>query len=182
MAAAQAVTDPANRMWGFGNTFGMVPDGNNFNVLLIYAFGGSLQDAEGNIVINSPETVAALQFSSDLLNKYEVMPSGVTGWDDTGNNQAFLSGQLAMCYNSGSILNDMRETDPGWLNSTVVGAHAGRRENRARPRPYMGGAAAGVMASSKYPDLAKLLIKGTMTPGTLSRQPRSRPAACSIPS
>ena len=163
VAAAQAVTDPANRIWGFGNTFGMVPDGNNFNALLIYSFGGSLQDAEGNIVINSPETAAALQFSSDLLNKYNVMPSGVTGWDDTGNNQAFLSGQLAMCYNSGSILNNMRETDPGWLNSTVVGVLPGGGE-KGTPKTYMGGSAAGVMASSKHPDLAKLLIKGTMSP------------------
>ena len=163
VAAAQAVTDPASRIWGFGNTFGMVPDGNNFNALLIYAFGGSLQDAEGNIVINSPDTVAALQFSSDLLNTYKVMPAGVTGWDDTGNNQAFLSGQLAMCYNSGSILNAMRESDPGWLNSTVVGAMPGGGDQGA-PKTFMGGSGAGVMATSKYPDQAKLLIKGTMTP------------------
>ena len=163
VAAAQAVTDPANRIWGFGNTFGLVPDGSNFNAMLIFAFGGSLQDAEGNIVINSPETAAALQFSSDLLNKYQVMPSGVTGWDDTGNNQAFLSGQLAMCYNSGSILNAMRESDPGWLNSTVVGATPGGG-TQGSPKTYMGGSQAGVFTTSKYPDQAKLLIKGTMTP------------------
>ncbi len=162
IAAAQAVTDPANRMWGFGNTFAMVPDGNNFQALLIYSFGGSLQDADGNIVINSPETKAALQFNSDMLNTYNIMPSGVTGWDDTGNNQAFLSGQLAMCYNSGSILNNMRETDPGWLNSTVVGVLPGGQGGA--PKTYMGGSPSGVMTSSKYPDQAKLIIKGTMSP------------------
>ena len=113
-------------MWGFGNTYGIVPDGNNFNAMLIFAFGGSLQDAEGNIVVDSPEAANALQFSSDLLNKYEVMPSGVTGWDDTGNNQAYLSGQLAMTYNSGSILNAMREDDPGWLEIHSDRRNAGR--------------------------------------------------------
>lgn len=161
--AATTVTDPAARMWGFGNTFALVPDGNNFQVLLIFAFGGALQDADGNIIINSPETAAALQFNSDMLNVHKFMPSGVTGWDDTGNNQAFLSGQLAMVYNSGSILNNMRETDPGWLESTVVGVLPGGGEKGA-PKTFVGGSAAGVMTSSKYPDLAKQLIKGTMTP------------------
>ncbi len=160
--AAMAVTDPASRMWGFGNTYGMVPDGNNFNAMLIFAFGGSLQDADGNIVVDSPEAVQALQFSSDLLNKYEVMPSGVTGWDDTGNNQAFLSGQLAMCYNSGSILNAMREDDPGWLESTVVGATPG--VEGVTPKTYMGGSDAGVMTSSEYPDQAKDILKGILSP------------------
>ena len=159
VAAAQAVTDPAARMWGFGNAYGLVPDSNNFTQLLIFSFGGLLQDAEANIVINSPETISALEFSSAMLNEYNIMPDGVTGWDDTGNNKAFLSGQLAMCYNSGSILNNMRETDPGWLNSTVVGPLPG-----PIPKTFVGGNSAGVATTSPYPDQAKLLIKGTMTP------------------
>jgi multiple sugar transport system substrate-binding protein len=160
--AAQAVTDPGARIWGFGNTYGLVPDGNNFTQLLIFAFGGFLQDADGNIAINSPETVEALNFSSRLLNEYEIMPSGVTGWDDTGNNKAFLSGQLAMTYNSGSILNNMRETDPGWLQSTVIGTLPGAPGGA--PKTFVGGSAAGIMVSSPHPDLARLLIKNTMSP------------------
>ena len=162
IGAAQAVTDPSNRIWGFGNTYGMVPDGNNFNAMLIFAYGGSLQDADGSIVVNSPEAAEALQFSSDLLNKYEVMPSGVTGWDDTGNNQAYLSGQLAMTYNSGSILNAMREDDPGWFETTVVGPMPGAAG--VPPKTYVGGSAAGVMTSTEYPDQAKDIIKGVLSP------------------
>jgi multiple sugar transport system substrate-binding protein len=162
LEAAQAVTDPANRMWGFGNTYGMVPDGNNFTQLLVFAHGGFLQDESGNIAIDSPETVAAIKFNSSMLNDYNIMPSGVTGWDDTGNNQAFLSGQLAMVYNSGSILNNMRETDPGWLQSTVIGTLPGAAGGA--PKTFVGGSTAGVMASSPHPDLAGLLIKGTLSP------------------
>ncbi|MCC6169271.1 MAG: sugar ABC transporter substrate-binding protein [Caldilineaceae bacterium] len=160
--AAKATTDPANRMWGFGNAYTLVPDGSNFMQMLIFAFGGKLQDEEGNIVINSPETAAALQWSSDLLNVHKVMPEGVTGWDDTGNNKAFLSGQLAMVYNSGSVLNNMRESDPGWLQSTVIGPMPAGPTGA--PTTFNGGSMAGIMASSKYPDQARLLIKGTLSP------------------
>lgn len=159
IAAAQAVTDPAARMWGFANAYGLIPDCNNFTQLMIFSFGGALQDADGNIAINSPETVAALEFSRAMLNDFNIMPEGVTGWDDTGNNNAFLSGQLAMVYNSGSILNNMRETDPGWLNATVVGVLPG-----ANPKTFVGGSAAGVASTSAHQDLAKLLIKNTMAP------------------
>jgi multiple sugar transport system substrate-binding protein len=156
------VTDPENRMWGFGNPYTLVPDGNNFMQLLIFAFGGILQDAEGNVAINSPETAEALAWYSALLNEHNVMPPGVTGWDDTGNNKAFLSGQLAICYNSGSILNNMRESDPGWLESLVLGPlPAGPT---GQPTVFNGGSTAGVMASSPYPDQARLLIKGTLSP------------------
>lgn len=160
--AAEAVTNPDKRMWGFGNPYTLVPDGNNFMQLLIFAFGGILQDAEGNVAINSPETAEALAWYSALLNEHDIMPSGVTGWDDTGNNKAFLSGQLAICYNSGSVLNNMRESDPGWLESTVLGPlPAGPT---GTPTVFNGGSVAGVMFSSPYPDQARLLIKGTMSP------------------
>lgn len=159
---AKATTNPEARMWGFGNAYTLVPDGSNFMQMLIFAFGGKLQDEEGNIVINSPETAAALQWSSDLLNVHKVMPDGVTGWDDTGNNKAFLSGQLAMVYNSGSVLNNMRESDPGWLQSTVIGPMPAGPTGQ--PTVFNGGSTTGLIASSKYPDQAGLLIKGTLSP------------------
>ena len=85
---AQKATKPDQKMWGWGNTFGNVPDGNNGFYPLMWAFGGKMQDKQGNITVNSPETLAALTFYCDLLTKYKVAPPGVTGWDDTGNNKA----------------------------------------------------------------------------------------------
>ena len=54
----------------------------------MWAFGGKMQDKQGNITVNSPETLAALTFYCDLYSKYKVVPVGATGWDDTGNNKA----------------------------------------------------------------------------------------------
>lgn len=161
VTAAEAVTDPAARMWGFGNPYTLVPDGNNFTLSLIFTYGGRIQNEAGEIVINSPETVEALAFQSAMLNEHNFQPSGVTGWDDTGNNTAFLSGQVASVHNSGSVLNAMREDDPGWLETTVLGPLPGGPDG---PKVFQGGSTAGVFVSSPYPEEAKRLIAGTMTP------------------
>lgn len=162
VAVADAITNADARIWGFGNPYTMVPDGNNFTQLLVFAFGGRIQDETGNVVINSPETIAALEWSASLLNDHVMMPPGVTGWDDTGNNQAFMSGQCAIVYNSGSILNAMRGDDPGWLEATQIGPLP--MGPAGYPITFNGGSAAGLMKSSRYPDQAKRLLAGIMAP------------------
>ena len=108
---AQKATKPDQKMWGWGNTFGNWPDGNNVFYPFMHSFGGKMQDKQGNITVNSPETLAALTFFCDLYTKYKVEPAGAPGWDDTGNNKAWLSGQVASIFNSGSIVNTMKTTD-----------------------------------------------------------------------
>lgn len=139
VAMTKAVTNPANGIYGFGNTFSDVPDGNNVFWGILWAFGGKVQDENGEIVFNSQETIDALTWYTDLYLKHKVMPEAVTGWDDTGNNKAWLAGQCACIYNSGSILNAMRTDDPAlpsmwWLAPPPPALPAPRRIRAARPR------------------------------------------------
>ncbi|MDD5644837.1 MAG: sugar ABC transporter substrate-binding protein [bacterium] len=70
----------------------------------IYSFGGSIVDNVKNpseFTLNKPGSIEGIQFYSDLMNKYEVMPSstalaniGMALWE------LFSSGKLAM-YSSG---------------------------------------------------------------------------------
>ncbi|MFO7917816.1 MAG: extracellular solute-binding protein [Anaerolineae bacterium] len=173
LEAVQAVTKPADRVWGFGNPFTDCPDGNNFIWQWVFAFGGSVQDEEGNVVINSPETLEAITFYCDLLTEYEVMPPGVTGWDDTGNNKAYLSGQCASVYNSGSIINAMRDSDPGWFEDTAVAPIPGP----VMPVCMGGTNNISIPTSSEHPDLAAELIKGVLSP---ERYPHNLEAAGSM--
>jgi len=158
---AKAVTDPAKKIWGFGNTFSNVPDGNNAFTMFMWAFGGAVQDEAGNVVVNSPETLEALRFYCDLHTQHKVMPPGVTGWDDTGNNKAYLSGQCAMILNTGSVIYAMRGDDPGWLENTVLGPLPA---GPAGPKTFNGGSTAGIFNSTKYPEVAGELIKGVLSP------------------
>jgi multiple sugar transport system substrate-binding protein len=167
---AQKATKPDQKIWGWGNTFGNVPDGNNGFYPWMWSFGGKMQDKQGNITVNSPETLAALTFYCDLLTKYKVAPQGVTGWDDTGNNKAWLSGQMASILNSGSIVNTMKTTDPAMLAKTVFGPVPGEKGG---PATFSGGNTYGIFTfNTKAVPQAKTLIKGTLSkeryPGNLN--------------
>jgi multiple sugar transport system substrate-binding protein len=57
-------------------------------------------DAKNNVVINSPETIAALEYAKQL---YETFIPGTLSWLDPNNNKAFLDGQLSLTNNGISI-------------------------------------------------------------------------------
>ena len=67
---------------------------------LVWAHGGKLVDAKNNVVINSPETIAALEYAKQL---YETFIPGTLSWLDPNNNKAFLDGQLFLTANGISI-------------------------------------------------------------------------------
>src|SRR5207237_10181458 len=60
---------------------------------LIWSFGGSVQDAHENVVLNSPETVAAVEFMVKLF-KATMTPEGFA-WNAASNNQGLTAGNLS---------------------------------------------------------------------------------------
>jgi multiple sugar transport system substrate-binding protein len=66
----------------------------------VWAHGGKLVDAKNNVVINSPETIAALEYGKQL---YETFVPGTLSWLDPNNNKAFLDGQLFLTANGISV-------------------------------------------------------------------------------
>jgi multiple sugar transport system substrate-binding protein len=67
---------------------------------IVWAHGGKLVDQEGNVAIDSPETIAALEYCRQL---YETFPPGTLSWLDPNNNKAFLGGQISVTNNAISI-------------------------------------------------------------------------------
>jgi ABC-type glycerol-3-phosphate transport system substrate-binding protein len=49
---------------------------------LIWQFGGEIYDADGNVIINSPETVAAMTFLKKMYDNGWIPPDSVTGGED----------------------------------------------------------------------------------------------------
>ena len=64
------------------------------------AFGGKTVDDKNNVVIDSPETVAALEYATQL---YATYIDGVLSWLDPSNNKAFLADQISLTLNGVSI-------------------------------------------------------------------------------
>ena len=67
---------------------------------LMWAFGGQLVDKNNKVVIDSPETIKALEYAKEL---YATFIPGTLSWLDPNNNKAFLDGQISVTNNGISI-------------------------------------------------------------------------------
>jgi multiple sugar transport system substrate-binding protein len=77
---------------------------------LMWSFGGKLADKDNKVVIDSPETIKALEYGKEL---YANFISGTLSWLDPNNNKAFLDGQLSVTNNGISIYYAAKNsTDP----------------------------------------------------------------------
>jgi len=77
---------------------------------LIWAFGGKLVDSNNKVVIDSAETLKALDYGKEL---YATFIPGTLSWLDPNNNKAFLDGQISVTNNGISIYYAAKNsTDP----------------------------------------------------------------------
>jgi multiple sugar transport system substrate-binding protein len=68
---------------------------------IMYSFGAHEQDAEGNLAINSPNTLEALKFVTALFK--ETMTPEVLAWDPSSNNRQILAGRSSLVLNAISV-------------------------------------------------------------------------------
>jgi multiple sugar transport system substrate-binding protein len=83
--------------FALGNATG---DGNTWCQWLVWAFGGKLVDKDNKVVIDSPETIKALEYVKEL---YATFVPGTLSWLDPNNNKAFLDSQISLTNNGISI-------------------------------------------------------------------------------
>ncbi|MEM7118095.1 MAG: extracellular solute-binding protein [Chloroflexota bacterium] len=80
------------------------------NRAVIWSFGGSIQDENENVVLNSPETVAAVEFVAELYQ--QSMAEDVFEWNAATNNQGLIAGELSYILNSVSAYRSLQKFDP----------------------------------------------------------------------
>ena len=91
---------------------------------ILYSFGGSVQDAEGNVVINSKQTLEAVKFVRALFK--EAMTPEVLRWDPSSNNRFMLDGKVSLALNAISITRSAEKDNPElsekiWLARSPAG-------------------------------------------------------------
>lgn len=77
---------------------------------LMWSYGASIQDANEQVVLNSENTVAAVEFMARLFK--ETMTDEVFGWNAASNNQGLIAGKLSYILNSISAWRTAQETSP----------------------------------------------------------------------
>jgi multiple sugar transport system substrate-binding protein len=85
-------------------------DSNMAGRALLWSYGASIQDVNEQVVLNSPQAVAAVEFMSRLYR--EAMTPEVFSWNAASNNQSLASGQLSYILNSISAWRTSQGTDP----------------------------------------------------------------------
>ena len=90
---------------------GMSPelDSRMANRAAIWSFGGSVQDEDENVVLNSEATIAAVKYLAQLQN--ESMTDEVFGWTAASNNQGLIAGELSYILNSNSAYRSLQKID-----------------------------------------------------------------------
>jgi len=83
--------------FALGNATG---DGNTWTNWVVWAHGGKMVDANNKVVIDSPETIKALEYAKEL---YATFVPGTLSWLDPNNNKAFLDSQISLTSNGISI-------------------------------------------------------------------------------
>ncbi len=77
---------------------------------LVWSHGGMLVDKNNKVVIDSAETIKALEYAKEL---YASFIPGTLSWLDPNNNKAFLDGQVSVTNNGISIYYAAKNsTDP----------------------------------------------------------------------
>ena len=90
----------ANKPAGFalGNAVG---DGNGFANWLMWSHGASITDEAGGVSVNSPQTLAALNYLRDLYPTF--VDGGTISWGDISNNQAYAANTCWLTSNGVSL-------------------------------------------------------------------------------
>lgn len=159
LIAAKKLTlrDPQGKVISFGLSFGISP------MLFVMQNGGRIWDEkETRCIINSPESMEALQFYSDLLFKHKVIPTKVEE-EQLSQNEFFIMGKSAMYLGN------------SWEVATFkIRNRGGHKLNwdatippQPRGKPECSGLAylsLGVWSKGKRPELAYELAKFMMNP------------------
>ena len=139
--------------FALGNAVG---DGNGFASWLLWSHNASLLDEEGNVIINSKETIAALKYLKEL---YPTFIPGTPSWNDVSNNRAYSAQEISMTFNGVSLYFSLKN-DPATVAIAEDSEHQLVPKGVAPISP-MGGLTLNAMVfkHSPYPNAAKAFLQ-----------------------
>src|SRR5687768_2192679 len=149
-----------------GPRYGIVSQGARYEGLItgfveyLGAFGGRIIDEKGEVVVNRPEAVRALEFMRDQLYGSRVVPLDVLTWHEEEARFAFQNGNAVFMRNWPYPVAAMSDT----AQSKVAGKFAvspmpkSATAATGHPTAALGGAQLAINAYTEFPDAAYKLI------------------------
>jgi len=139
--------------FALGNAVG---DANGFASWLLWSHGAALLDEEGNVSINSKETIAALNYLKQL---YPTFIAGTISWNDVSNNRAYSAEDISLTANGVSLYFSLKN-DPATRPIADDSEHQFLPMGLAKTSP-MGGLTLNAMVfkHSPCPNAAKAFLQ-----------------------
>lgn len=149
-----------------GPRYGLVSQGARYEGLItgfveyLGAFGGRIIDDTGEVVVNRPEAVRALEFMRDELYKWNVVPLDVLTWHEEEARFAFQNANAVFMRNWPYAVGAMSDT----TQSKVIGKFAvspmpkSATAANGHSTAALGGAQLAINAYTEFPDAAYKLI------------------------
>jgi multiple sugar transport system substrate-binding protein len=108
---AMQISKPDKEFWGWGMTANRGGDGYTAIRNAIFMWGGQITDETGQLVVLNKEpyrtnAIAGLNFYKEIYTDPKwapMLPSGVGGWTDPSNNEAWLAGKIGITTNAGTV-------------------------------------------------------------------------------
>jgi len=125
---------------------------------ILWGFGGKMVDERNNVVINSPETIQALEYMKELASTFI---EGVYAWTGVSNNNAFLESKIGLTSNGISIYYAAKKSDrPEYRTLAEDMDHAAMPVGPiGRPTELHLLSQAYVFKYSKYPNAAREYLR-----------------------
>ena len=164
--AALAISKPDEDFYGWGFTVNSGGDATGFIEHVIQNWEGHYTNEDiTEVTFNSPETVAAVEWISEIYttDKYAPMlPPGLMSWTDSGNNEAFLAGTIGLTNNAASIYAKAKlDANPIFEDIVAMGTAVGPIGTKLERQD---GGQFNIPRGSTYQDLSKELAKHLITP------------------
>ncbi len=138
-----------------------VGDANGFCEWALWTHGGSVVDQNGKVMLDSKPTIDALKYVTEL---YKYMIPGTIAWNDSGNNKAYIAGDISLTFNGVSIYYVLKNSpDPKLRAMAADTMHQKAPKGMAKSSP-MSAAVLNAMLfkHSKYPNAAKEYLRFMM--------------------
>ncbi len=132
-----------------------VTDGATHCYSLLWSYGGKEFEADGKtIALDSKETLACLEFFQAFYK--DALAENAFAWNETGNNQAYNSGQIAATNNANTVYNGLAKNAPDLVDKTSLG---GALKGPAGAFQYMSVDYWGIPTYSANPPAAKAFLR-----------------------
>jgi multiple sugar transport system substrate-binding protein len=144
-----------------GQSWNRSADGHGVFQALLYSYGGGWADESGgytSIVNDTWRTV--VRWASEIYLQDKTVPPEAMSWTGSGNNEAFLTGRVAVTFNGPSLFYVLEKDNRPILKDTLMTIKPAGPAGRNHDALLLSFT---VFSTSKQPELARDLIRFMMS-------------------